>query len=128
MGMPQGQGQMMYPQGQGLMPGGMMGGAMMPGMMPGFPQMSMMTEQQLVNPGLNDAPLEFNTNKNKPPMPILGADIDERGGGSMGSANQFNKEGKRDRGELRRTRFDQKDKEARLRPDRSKEDRLKDSM
>lgn len=66
--MPQGQGQMM----SGLMHSGMMGGPMMPSMMPGFPHMPVMPEQQLVNPGLNDAPLEFNTNKNKPPMPISG--------------------------------------------------------
>lgn len=67
------QGQMMG----GLMPNGMgqMMGGMMPGMMPGFPQMPMMPDQQLVNPGLNDAPLEFNTNKNKPPMPITGKDM-----------------------------------------------------
>lgn len=118
MGMPQGQGQMM----SGLMPGGMMGGAMMPGMMPGFPQMPIMPEQQLVNPGLNDAPLEFNTNKNKPPMPIAGGDIDERG---IASTSQFNKEGKKDR-EVRRTRFDQRDREVKARSDRSKE-RSKDS-
>lgn len=58
-----------------LVPGSMMGGPhMMAGMMPGFPQMPLMPpdQAQLVNPGLNDAPLEFNTNKNKPPMPITG--------------------------------------------------------
>ncbi|XP_073968679.1 ecto-NOX disulfide-thiol exchanger 1 isoform X2 [Rhodnius prolixus] len=73
-----------------LVPGSMMGGPhMMAGMMPGFPQMPLMPpdQAQLVNPGLNDAPLEFNTNKNKPPMPITGADIDERAaqanGGTM---------------------------------------------
>ena len=68
LGMSKGQGQMMG----GLKHSGMMGGPMMAGMMPGCPQMPIMPDQQLVNPGLNDAPLEFNTNKNKPPMPISG--------------------------------------------------------
>lgn len=112
MGMPQGQGQMM----SGLMHSGMMGGPMMPSMMPGFPHMPVMPEQQLVNPGLNDAPLEFNTNKNKPPMPISGGDIDERG---LASSSQFNKDSDKER-ERRRER------ESRSRQDRSK-DRSKDT-
>jgi hypothetical protein len=29
-------------------------------------------QQNLLNPAMNDAPLEFNVNKNKPPMPIAG--------------------------------------------------------
>lgn len=29
-------------------------------------------QQNLLNPAMNDAPLEFNMNKNKPPMPVSG--------------------------------------------------------
>lgn len=43
-----------------------MGPAMGPGMGPGM----MGPMQVTVNPATNDAPLEFNTNKNKPPMPV----------------------------------------------------------
>nr|CAD7449958.1 unnamed protein product [Timema bartmani] len=76
---------MMGPQ-QGMgMPGGMMGQGFMPGSMqpapPGthqqqqqYQQMQMQhmhqMQQTMMNPGMNDAPLEFNINKNKPPMPI----------------------------------------------------------
>lgn len=34
-------------------------------------QQQMQQMQHLMHPALNDAPLEFNMNKNKPPMPIL---------------------------------------------------------
>ena len=33
-------------------------------------QQQMQQMQQLMHPAMNDAPLEFNMNKNKPPMPI----------------------------------------------------------
>nr|CAD7580297.1 unnamed protein product [Timema californicum] len=78
---------MMGPQ-QGMgMPGGIMGQGFMPGSMqpapPGthqqqqqYQQMQMQhmhqMQQTMMNPGMNDAPLEFNINKNKPPMPISG--------------------------------------------------------
>lgn len=55
----------------------MMGGPMMMGPMigpQGFPQGMMgplINPDQMGNsPGMNDAPLEFNMNKNKPPMPL----------------------------------------------------------
>ncbi|XP_014257458.1 ecto-NOX disulfide-thiol exchanger 2 isoform X2 [Cimex lectularius] len=113
MGVTQGQPNMMASP---LMPGGIM----MPGMMPSFSQMPLMTPEQaqMVNPGLNDAPLEFNTNKNKPPMPISG-DIDERGITSNG--NQFNPdmEVNKEREGRRRDRDNR-------RPDRNGKDRQKD--
>lgn len=58
----------------------MMGGPMMMGPLigpQGFPQgmmnhmgPMMNTDQMGNSPAMNDAPLEFNTNKNKPPMPM----------------------------------------------------------
>uniref|UniRef100_A0A0K8S492 RRM domain-containing protein n=3 Tax=Lygus hesperus TaxID=30085 RepID=A0A0K8S492_LYGHE len=104
MGMPQGQPNMM-PGGLGMM-------GPMPGMMPGFqvPLPGMSHDQQtMVNPGLNDAPLEFNTNKNKPPMPISGGDLDERmvgnqfplEAGEMGSRNDRDQRGRDSRSERR---------------------------
>lgn len=61
----------------------MMGGPMMHGQLmgpmlgpQGFPMAPILNPEQQPsignNPGMNDAPLEFNTNKNKPPMPIAG--------------------------------------------------------
>lgn len=41
-----------------------------PGMGPGIGPGMMGPMQIAVNPATNDAPLEFNTNKNKPPMPV----------------------------------------------------------
>ncbi|KAK9502701.1 hypothetical protein O3M35_011416 [Rhynocoris fuscipes] len=113
-----------------LMPGGMMGGPhMMTGMMPGFPQMPLMPpdQAQLVNPGLNDAPLEFNTNKNKPPMPITGSDIDERAAQANGGPFKPDAEVK-DRNERRR---DSRSRNGRSNSNRSKERSkppLKDDM
>lgn len=62
-GFPQGMQQMQGMQGMQSMQGmqgvqGMMG--------------PIMNQDQMNSPGLSDAPLEFNTNKNKPPMALTG--------------------------------------------------------
>lgn len=57
----------------GMMGGGVLGGSMMTGgMMPGgvFPLHPPLPDQPPLNPAINDQPLEFNTTKNKPPLPI----------------------------------------------------------
>lgn len=40
------------------------------GIPPGHSSMLTPIQSHSVNPATNDAPLEFNTNKNKPPMPV----------------------------------------------------------
>ena len=60
---------LMGPQ-QGMQMGGPMG--FISGPMPRQPG----PQSNLLNPAMNDAPLEFNVNKNKPPMPIPGKLLD----------------------------------------------------
>uniref|UniRef100_A0A1B6DUN6 RRM domain-containing protein n=2 Tax=Clastoptera arizonana TaxID=38151 RepID=A0A1B6DUN6_9HEMI len=64
-------------------------GQMIPSMMPGQMMGHMLGPQGFMgplihpeqsphpnNPGMNDAPLEFNTNKNKPPVPLSGEELE----------------------------------------------------
>jgi len=79
MGPQQGMGQGMPVPGplmpQGYIPGPMMTGQPPQPAPPGTHQQQIhmqQMQQSMLNPAMNDAPLEFNMNKNKPPMPISG--------------------------------------------------------
>uniref|UniRef100_A0A1B6LXZ8 Ecto-NOX disulfide-thiol exchanger 1/2 domain-containing protein n=1 Tax=Graphocephala atropunctata TaxID=36148 RepID=A0A1B6LXZ8_9HEMI len=112
-----------------LRQGQMMGGPMMMGPMigpQGFPQGMMgpiMNPEQMGNsPGMNDAPLEFNTNKNKPPMPLTGEELEreqrkvltererERNGRDTDRDSRRDRERNRDRGRDRRDRDRDRDR------------------
>uniref|UniRef100_A0A1B6FXR3 RRM domain-containing protein n=2 Tax=Cuerna arida TaxID=1464854 RepID=A0A1B6FXR3_9HEMI len=112
-----------------LRQGQMMGGPMVMGPMigpQGFPQGMMgplMNPEQMGNsPGMNDAPLEFNTNKNKPPMPLTGEELEreqrkalsererERNGRDSDRENRRERDRNRDRGRDRRDRDRDRDR------------------
>ncbi|KDR14923.1 ecto-NOX disulfide-thiol exchanger 2-like [Zootermopsis nevadensis] len=97
MGPQQGMGQAMPIPGpimpQGYIPGPMMTGQPPQPAPPGTHQQQIhmqQMQQNMLNPAMNDAPLEFNMNKNKPPMPISGEDRnsgrnnEESNGGNSG--------------------------------------------
>ncbi|XP_046659681.1 ecto-NOX disulfide-thiol exchanger 2 isoform X1 [Homalodisca vitripennis] len=125
MGPPMQMPMMAHHQGQGQM----MGGPMVMGPMigpQGFPQGMMgplMNPEQMGNsPGMNDAPLEFNTNKNKPPMPLTGEELEreqrkalsererDRNGRDSDRENRRERDRNRDRGRDRRDRERDRDR------------------
>ncbi|KAK6625582.1 hypothetical protein RUM43_005881 [Polyplax serrata] len=54
-------------------------------------QQQMQQMQHLMHPALNDAPLEFNINKNKPPIPILSEEQNKATGSSTNDEMQSSK-------------------------------------
>lgn len=114
--------------------GQMMGGPMMPGQLmgpmlgpQGFPMAPILNPEQQQpignNPGMNDAPLEFNTNKNKPPMPITGDDIERE---QRKAINERDRNGRSGKDEIVECRDNRRDRDRDRRRDRNDRGRDRD--